>query len=304
MSTLEPMKNKMIARKSPQGGAHLPQLAILTLFVVMGVVVGRTALGSRLGGDQSGVSPSSVTIKVPDHSQGSRTHDRVAVEVANAPSVAPLDTLAALEGHWGADWPQVKTEIFGEDFEQEVQSVVMPWEQSSEMHLSGYLLDTGHQELLYRRLMKWPGREFSTHVLIVDAGYSELNAQNLANCTGTAALRDMPNSVIQQFDLDLNDVNDHLDSRIREFMDLLDRAIEVEFNSGGLAKAPLRLGSSKPSLGAVFGRTVRGNGWQSRLEITGERYPYLADLHKEISSLRDARKVRLKGLVASQISES
>ena len=303
MSVLEPMKNGMIPWKSPQGGAHLPQLAILTLFIVMGVVAGRTALGSRLEIDQSGVSPSLAPDEVQTQTQGPMAHDRVEVEVAETASVARLDTLAALEQHWGAEWPEVKAEIFGEDLEQEVQAVLMPWEQSSEMHLSGYRLDERHQDLFYRRLMKWPGREFSTHVLVEDAGYSELNAQNLANCTGTIALRGMPDSQIQQIDRDLNGVNDHLDSRIREFMDLLDRAIELEFNSGGLAKAPLRMRVSKPNSDVVFGRTVRGNGWQSRLEITGERYPYLADLHEEIISLRETRKTSLDSLVAAQVGE-
>lgn len=294
----------MISWTTPQGGAHLPQLAILTLFVTVGIVVGRTALEGQLDTGSSGVSPSSSTLQVQTQERSPLEFNRAPVDAADTSLVVPLDTLATLELYWGSEWPQVKQEVFGEELEAAVQSVLMPWEQSSELHLSGYRLDERHQDLFYRRLMKWPGREFSKRTMVQDAGYTELNAQNLATCTGASALRGMPNHVIQQFDLDLNGLNDDLDGRIREFMSLLDRAIELEFNSGGLVRAPLRMRDSKPNPDAVFGRSVRGNGWQSRLEVTGERYPYLADLHMEINFLRETRKASLASLVAVEMGQN
>ena len=304
MSSPEPKKNGMIPRISPQGGAHLPQLAILTLLVTVGVVVGRTAMDQSPEVGLAGVSPSAMGREDQVHEPMPVPLDRDAIEVPDTPSFAPLDTLAALEEHWGAEWHQIKEQLFGDDLEAQLQSVVMPWEQTADMHLSGYRLDARHRDLFYRRLMKWPGREYDTPVLIHDAGYAELTAQSLANSTGTSSLRGMPDHVIQQLDLDLNDVNDDLDSRIHEFMNLLDRAIELEFNSGGLVKAPLRVRTTEPNPDVVFGHTVRGNGWQSRLEVTGERYPYLADLHRQITFLRSARNASLTNLVAAHLGDS
>jgi hypothetical protein len=296
-----PSKNVMAPSSTFHQGALMPKVAILILFLGAGVVTGGFAWSGDL---QIAPGATVLTATAPGPTEQIRTGQvaELRERVTVVPEVGEPDALSILEEHWGAEWPAVRDELFGGQLDQASLPQVLLWKQAKDMHRSAYQPTSLYsRDVFFRMEMSWPGRQFSLPVSNSDAGYEVLSAESLARFTGRYELANMDQATIARIDSDLESINQDLDRNIHAFMDALDNALAIEFESGGLVRSPVKRRAIPRDESVVYSKTASGGGWKSRVAITADRYPYVADLKDQIRALRKQRDSRLDSIVEDLI---
>jgi hypothetical protein len=282
------------------GGTHLPGIAILAALLSVGVVAVGATGGAGSSQATGALGPARAPETAVELELGSGPEMSRARELSEVQVPKRSDTLAILKDHFGDDWPAARDELFAGGLDEKSLPVLLPWEEAAPIHRVGMRASSEFsRDVMYRELMTWPGREYADEVFVPNASNAVLTPESLARSTGVHELTNVSQADLERIDMDLRAVNDDLDRVIHRYMDALDEALVLEFESGGLSRAPLERPASGEAVGEIYRKSASAGGWKSYVSITKDRYPYVADLKSEIKEMRSQRKLSLAAMAAT-----
>jgi hypothetical protein len=288
----------MVQESRSQRGTQWSGVALLAALLSVGVVAFGTASeaeiaqGPRVNGLNLQDDPKELSVfRSP---QGARAVEQEAPLIEDFTPSA----LDVLRDFYGDEWATARAELFPDGVSEDQLPSLIPWGDAEPIHRSSMRASGEYsRDVFFRTLMAWPGREYSDQVVIPDAGYSQLTAVSLSRSTGEMKIAALDEVNIERIDSDMAMANEELDRVIHEYMSALDEALSREFDSSGLSRAPLKQPSPSELQGEVYSKTTSAGGWKSRISITSDRYPYVADLKAKVKGLRAQRKSNLATLV-------
>ena len=223
---------------------------------------------------------------------------------ARAPGPA-LDLTEALEAHWGERWPEVAALLAGDGYLVEPLPELRPWSEVAAAHAEVLNATSDVQrDLLYRRLMAWPGREYDDHPDQVPVGAGS-PAEALASSLGLPELADLDELGVARLEERLADTNAELDGVVRAYMEGVAAVVADHVRTGGPERVPLAFPRDEAELegeAAFFCAATRIGGWASRVRLTASRYPDLAAIEAEIRTLRDRRRDEVRALAGELLA--
>ena len=218
-----------------------------------------------------------------------------ALPTSTAQPVVYLDPLTFLPEFWGARWPEVEAKQFPGGLENAEPPLIRAWETAAPHLVASMAPDTKNKvDLNYRRLMSWPGWEFTPEPVYPPSPLmASLSPASVASALGDQRIADVDQVTIERWDQELLDVNLRLDQAVRTYLHELGNVVRAEFESPRLERAPVEL-PDRPSehpnfFGSLYSPTMSAFGWQARLFITKADFPGLVSLRADITALQDER---------------
>lgn len=211
-----------------------------------------------------------------------------------------LDPLTFLPEFWGARWPEVEAKQFPAGLENSELPLIRAWEVAAPHLVLSMAPDTKYKvDLNYRRLMAWPGWEFTDEPIYPPSPQmASLSPESVASAIGDERIEAVDQVTIERWDQELLDVNLRLDQAVRTYLHALGDAVRAEFAGPRLERAPVAL-PDRPSehphfFGSLYSPTMSAFGWQARLFMVEADFPELVRLRADITALQDERRAHVQ----------